>query len=115
MTQVTLTVRAEINEVSPGVYDVALGRLVDGRLFPLANLRGLSPAAVFTTTGVKVTVPPKRPDDPIAAAKEILREALDNLPTSGVLSRDAVVNSYLDTLNELGHEGEENVLYVQPE
>lgn len=113
--QTTFTVRADIEEVSPGKWNVALGRVVDGKLFPLTNLRDLSAAAVFTTTGIKVTVPPKRPDDPTAAAKEILREALDNLPTSGVLSRDTVVNSFLDALNELGHEGEESVLHVQSE
>lgn len=106
MIDVTFTTRAQITEPEPGIFNVALARIVEGKTYPLTNLQGLTPAAVFTTTGVKVTLPPKRPDDPIAAAKEILRDALDKLPTSGVISRDTVVNSFLDSLNELGHEGE---------
>ena len=106
--QTTFTARAEVTpDTEDGLYRIALMRVIDGRHFPLVNLAGQTAASVYTTTGIKVAVPPARPEDPIAAAKSILREALDNLPTSGVVSRDTVVDAFLDSLSELGYEKEE--------
>lgn len=107
--QTTFTARAEVTpDTEDGLYRIALMRVIDGRNFPLVNLAGQTAASVYTTTGIKVAVPPARPEDPIAAGVvAAVLEALDNLPTSGVVSRDTVVDAFLDSLSELGYEKEE--------
>ena len=107
MSTNTFTARAEITEGEFGFFNVALGRLNDEKLLPLTNFKNLSPSEIYVKFGIKVDVPPPPPTEAVAAAKSVLKNALDALPNSNLVSRERVVDMLLDTLSELGYEEEE--------
>lgn len=97
--------RVEITQDENG-YRAAIARLEEDKTIPVGNFTGLTPADVFFRFGVKVEVPPAPTGDLIADLKEVLSQGIDNLPDSKVISRDRVIDIFLDTISKLGYEAD---------
>jgi len=105
MIENTITVKVVVKP-NGNQWDVALGRQVDDRIFPIINIGPCSRSEIYTKTGIRIpTEPPTEltATERLEAAKSILRDRLANLPKSTLTLTDEVQDDYLDILNLLGY------------
>lgn len=97
-----MTVKAQVTKSElPDRFNVGLARIVDGKIFPLTNLKNLTGSDVYVKTGIITPKPKMEATEINEKSKLLIQEAMKNFGGQTLLSRSVVDDLLLDIQNLL--------------